>query len=371
MSAVAAAVLAAALLSWAAPAAAQNNAAKIAEQKRTIANLEKQIKEEERNLSRLKNDKSTAQERIRRLTKQIASRKDLLDANERSSRELQRELSSTDSTVQAVQRQLGERKAQYVEMVRETYRNYRHDSYLSFLLSSESLLDMARRLAMLREVSAARARRIAEVEELESSLLEQRSLLARRSAALDSVRMKIRSENDRMQRDIASAQTAVKQLSAKEKQALKNKSEREQRLKVARSELQRLSQGNTVGNTFSKKSKIDIPVSGGSVRRIVGDVCEVVGRRGARVNTVWDGKVIAVRRADNRYEVYIAHGERVSSYSNLSEVSVSKGQTVKRNQQIGIIGSWVNPLSSEPEYKILFQVQSPSGKEEFSLKTMF
>lgn len=364
-------MLAAAMLLCLLPAQAQNNAAKIAEHKRTIADLEKKIKDEERNLSRLKNDKSTAQERIGRLNKQIALRKDLLDANERSSRELQQQMARTDSTVNAVQQQLNMRRRQYAEMVRETYRNYRHDSYMSFLLSSGGLQDLARRLAVLREVSQARAQRIAEIGELESALLEQRTVQARRSAELDSVRMKIRSENDRMQRDINTARATVRQLSAKEKQALKNKSAQEQRLKIARSELQRLSQGNTVGNTFSKKSKIDVPVVSGTVRRIVGDVCEVVGRRGARVNSVWDGKVIAVRRADNRYEVYIAHGERVSSYSNLSEVSVGKGQNVKRNQQIGVIGSWVNPLSSEPEYKILFQIQSPSGKEQFSLKSMF
>ena len=350
---------------------AQDDKAKIDAQKRTIAELEKKIKAEEQNIARLKNDAKAKQERIRSLSRQIASRKELLDANEQRQQQLQGELSRADSTVTAVSSRLETARTRYAEMVRESYRNYRNDNYLSYLLSASGLPDLARRIALLREVAAARAGSIAEIRTLEQSLVEQRDILARRSAALDSVRMSIRAESTKLQRDIDSAQSEVRKLNAREKQALRNKSDQEQKLSLARKELQRLTKGNKVGGSFTRNSKIDIPVAGGRIGRIIGDVCEIFGSRNAAVNSVYDGKVIAIRTSNGHKEVYIAHGERVTSYSNLADVSVSEGQTVKRNQRIGTIGSWVNPLKSEPEYKILFQIQSPSNNERYSLKSMF
>ena len=361
----------AATLCFTAGAAAQNDKKK-AELERKVKELERQIKEGERAISNIKSDKSAAQERARRLTKQIAVRNDLLEANERQARLLQAEVNRTDSTLNDLASRLGERTRQYGEMVRESYRNYRNDNYISFIFSSDGFVDMARRIAVLREVAVKRGEQIDDIHSLSAQVADKRSELSRQQASLDSVKRKITSEKAKMQSDVKSARTTVNQLSNREKQALKKKSEQERQLTVAKNELARLTKGNKVGNTLSTKSKIDLPVVGGSRGKIAGDVCEIFGKPNARVNSVYDGKVIIVKSTgNNRYEVYIAHGERVSSYSNLSEVTVKTNQTVSKNQQIGTIGSWVNPLKSEPEYKILFQLQSTTGKETFNLAAMF
>lgn len=350
--------------------AAQNDK-KIADQRKVIADLERQIANEEKNISKLKNDKSSNEEKIRRLSKQIENRNDLLLANERQSQLLQNDVNRADSTARALSTQLDDRKARYIEMVRESYRNYRHDNYISFIFSAENFTALARRIAVLREVAVKRGERIDEIRTLSAQVADEQAELARRQSSLDSVKRKINSEKAKMQTDVKNARTAVKQLTTREKQALQKKSALQKKHTLAREELARLTKGNKVGESFSKKSKIDLPVDGGTRGRIVGDICEIMGKPNARVNSVYDGKVIAVKSTGNRYEVYIAHGERVSSYSNLAEVVVKQGQTVSRNQRIGTIGSWVNPLKSEPEYKILFQLQSPTGNESYSLATMF
>ena len=352
--------------------AAQSNDKKIADQRKKIAELERQIAEEQKKIKTIGNDKSKAQERIRSLSRQIQARNDLLDANERQSRLLQAEVDRTDSAATALSSRLERLRGQYVDMIRETYRNYRNDNYISYIFSADGFLEMARRIAILREVAVKRGERIEEIRILSGEVAQQREILNRRQQSLDSVKMKINAEKNKMQSDVKSAKASVQQLTNREKQALKNKSDQERRLSIARDELQKLTKGNKVGESFSKSSKINLPVEGGTRGRIVAGVCEIFGKRGARVNSVYDGKVVAIKSAgNNRYEVYIAHGERVSSYSNLSEVSVAKNQTVKRDQQILTIGSWVNPLKSEPEYKILFQLISPSGNETFSLEKMF
>ena len=363
-------VMIAALLG-AAPTATAQNDKKITDQRKKISELERSIAEGEKKIRNIKNDKSSKEQNIRQWSKQIELRNDLLQANERQSQLLQREVDRADSTATALARQLDERRDNYRQMVRESYRNYRNDNYISFIFSAGSFTDMARRIAILREVAAKRGERIAEIEALAARVDDERAELGRRKASLDSVKTKINAEKRRMQNDVNSARNAVKKLSEQEKRELQQKLDKEKKLSIAKDELRRLTQGNKEGSSFSAKSKIDLPVEGGRRGKIAGEVCEIFGKPNARVNSVYDGKVIAIRQTGNRYEVYIAHGQSVSSYSNLSEVVVSRNQTVKRNQRIGTIGSWVNPLSSEPEYKILFQLQSTNSNKKFALAQMF
>ena len=51
-------------------------------------------------------------------------------------------------------------ESQYAEMVREAYRNYRHNNYLTYIFSSRDFADMARKLTNLREVASMRERKL-------------------------------------------------------------------------------------------------------------------------------------------------------------------------------------------------------------------
>lgn len=359
------------LAGFCAPIFAQNSA-QIANQRKKIAEIERQIANEEKNISKFKKDKSANEAQIRLLSRQIENRNDLLLANERQAQLLQTAIDSTDRRVNALETELAANRERYAEMVRESYRNYRNDNYISFIFSARTFSEMARRIAIVREVAVTRAERIEAIRVIAVQLSEQKAELANRKSSLDSVRNKISSEKIKMENDVKSARSAVKKLSSREQEALKKKSEQERKLTIAQNELARLTKGNTAGKDFSSKSKIDLPVAGGRRGIIAGDVCEIFGKPNAAVNSVYAGKVIAIKANRNRYEVYIAHGEEsVSSYSNLSEVSVKLNQTVQKNQRIGTIGSWVNPLKSEPDYKILFQLQSATGKKTYPLASMF
>jgi murein hydrolase activator len=56
---------------------------------------------------------------------------------------------------------------------------------------------------------------------------------------------------------------------------------------------------------------------------------------GATVKTVFDGTVSSIIYVDEMQVVTIQHGKYFSTYSNLSSVSVQKGQAVQRGQAIG------------------------------------
>ena len=128
--------------------AAQNTDQQIAAQKRLIADLEKQIAREEQEISKLKKGRASAEETVRRLARQIDSRNQLLDVTERDARKLEVEVARTDSVARGLSASLDAHKRRYAEMVREAYRNYKHNNYLTYLFSSSDFNQVARRITI-------------------------------------------------------------------------------------------------------------------------------------------------------------------------------------------------------------------------------
>lgn len=366
-------LLTAALLLVAQLAVAQESK-KIAEQQRVIANLEKRIAEDERKIKSLKSSKSTTQKRVKLLSRQIESRNQLLNANRKQINLLNRDISRTDSLARSLSEQLDETKAQYAELVRESYRNYRHNNYLSYIFSSESFTEAVRRLSILRNIATMRSEKIREIDSLTYAVSRHRDTLSQRQQALNTTRRNLNSQKQRLQKDASAARSTINKLSKQEKQALRNKIAREEQLEVAINELRRLTKGNKEGASFSRQtSNLNLPVVGGTVRKYKGNMAEIVGRKDAGIITIYAGKVLDIKRnrITNKYDVYVAHGEYISTYANLSEVCVAKDAKVAKNQRIGTIGTSVNLNTMEMEYKMVFGIYSPNPNEVMQASKCF
>ena len=102
-------------------------------------------------------------------------------------------------------------------------------------------------------------------------------------------------------------------------------------------------------------------------------MAEITGNEGASVVSVYEGKIVDIKRnkVNNKYDVYIAHGEYITSYANLSAVSVAKGAVVQNGGKIGTIGSAVNISTMEMEYKIVFGIYAPSPDVKLSAANCF
>ena len=100
---------------------------------------------------------------MRRLARQIDSRNQLLDVTERDARKLEVEVARTDSVARGLSASLDAHKRRYAEMVREAYRNYKHNNYLTYLFSSSDFNQVARRITNLREVAAMRERQMEQI----------------------------------------------------------------------------------------------------------------------------------------------------------------------------------------------------------------
>ena len=133
-------------------AAAQGGRDAIEEQKRVIAALEKRIADEERAISKIQEGRAATEERVRRLARQLDSRNQLLEETEKQVRLLRKEISRTDSVAGDLSSALERNRTQYAEMVREAYRNYKHNNYLTYIFSSRDFADVAKKITNLREV---------------------------------------------------------------------------------------------------------------------------------------------------------------------------------------------------------------------------
>jgi peptidoglycan hydrolase CwlO-like protein len=340
--------------------------ARIEEQRRIIEELEEQVKQDEKRLNEIKKDKSTALRRVNSITNQINSRNTLLNRTEKEINSIEKNIENNNKMISLTSQKLTDEREKYAEMVREAYRNHRQNNYITYILASKSFSDISRRIANIRAVAELRAERMHRIDSLNNSLSEQQLTLSERKQSLDSVQRKAEAQKLKLQSDVKAAKQAMNQLSTKERAALKEKMESEERLDAAINELRKLTKGNTEGASFSRTtSNLNLPVDGGKVRRYKGNMAEIVGAKGASVRTIYDGKVVEVKRnrINGKYDVFVAHGEYITSYANMDEVSVEKGQKVAKNSRIGEVGSSVNVTTMESEYKLVFGIYSPNPKE--------
>ncbi|MBQ2416430.1 MAG: peptidoglycan DD-metalloendopeptidase family protein [Alistipes sp.] len=340
--------------------------ARIEEQRRIIEELEEQVKQDEKRLNEIKKDKSTALRRVNSITNQINSRNTLLNRTEKEINSIEKNIENNNKMITLTSQKLTDEREKYAEMVREAYRNHRQNNYITYILASKSFSDISRRIANIRAVAELRAERMHRIDSLNNSLSEQQLTLSERMQSLDSVQRKAEAQKLKLQSDVKAAKQAMNQLSTKERAALKEKMESEELLDAAINELRKLTKGNTEGASFSRTtSNLNLPVDGGKVRRYKGNMAEIVGAKGASVRTIYDGKVVEVKRnrINGKYDVFVAHGEYITSYANMDEVSVEKGQKVAKNSHIGEVGSSVNVTTMESEYKLVFGIYSPNPKE--------
>ncbi len=360
------------LLAFAQPALAQTS--KIEQQKKVIANLERSIAREERQLAQLKKNKASTEKQVRALTKQIEKRNALIRETTRQIKQLTAEVTASERRLKSLGGQLTQLEDNVREIVRVAYRNYRYQNHLTYLFSAKSFTDMARRVAMLRIAMEYRIAQIKEVSAVRSDVQEERNTLTKRREELSVTKRRLDNQRKKLRSDMAAAQKAISQMSSKQKSVLRSKMEHEEKLNAAIKQLRKLTKGNKAGASFSSSTTaLNLPVVGGKVKRYKGNMAEIVGKEGAAITSIYEGKVVDIKRnkVNNKYDIYIAHGEYITSYANLSAVSVAKNAIVKKGQRIGTIGSAVNISTMEMEYKIVFGIYAPSPDVKMSAANCF
>ncbi len=344
-------------------AAAQSKSA-VEKQRAKVESYKRDLEECKRRMREIVASKSSASRQIEQLRTQMNLRNNLIHETEEELRLLQQQIASSDSVASVLDAEIGRNREIYAEMVREAWRNYRQNNYTTYLFASHGVGDAVRRAANIKRVAEMRAEKAAEIAAQEQVLGEHRAELSRRKHELDSVSLSLASERSALRQDISDVRSRLSKLSANEKKTLAEQSSYQKRLDSAVEELRRLTKGNKEGASFSEKtSNLNLPVEGGSVLRYKNNVAYVKGGRGAKVVSIYDGKVVKVSPDNtNRFSVFVAHGGYISTYVHLGSVCVAEGDKIKKNQQIGTVGIGLDDEGHESIY-MNFALYNPDGKK--------
>ncbi len=380
------------LAAWHSPAVAQeepvteSTAEERSETEARLRALENQIKEYEALLARRSSEERSEVSSLRDLERRIRVQEQLIATYRTRNRHLVEQRSSAEETVGKLQAELDERLGQYRRFVRHAYKHGRM-TYLSVLLTSESLNQMLIRVKYLRTFLAQRRQRLVDVEETANRLGERQAALSETISENQALLSKDRQEREKLAEMRRERQRVVDRLRREQtslrkelETSRKNAEQLQARLRTLITE--DADRSSTLGpieaatlsaisSSFStSKGSLPWPVQGVITdefgtrvhpvykTRTPNPGIEIAAAPAAPVRTVHPGVVNRILVMPGYGTcVTVSHGDFTTVYCNLSEVGVRQGQRVIRGQSIGKSGTEAEPRQNS----LFFALFTSSG----------
>ncbi len=356
-------------------AVAQSSEQRALEAKRE--QLQKEIAEMNRLLFAEKKQRGTVLDQMENLDQKINIRQQLIRVTNQQSNLLNRQINTNIRNITKLREDLEVLKEDYAEMIRKSYQNKSQQSRLMFLLSAQNFYQAYKRLQYLKQYTEYRktqgeeiVRKTEELAALNRDLTLQRKekdqLIADNTRAKNELMNEIKSQKDLLRtiRQNESKYSVALQAKKKEARQLDRQIERLIRSAIAASNKKANARGNRntfaltpeaelVAKSFSaNKGKLIWPVEKGIKRQGYGVYKDAVypgikhqsngviiaTDEGAKARAVFEGEVIAILAVPGGNKgVQIKHGNYISTYYNLSDLYVKKGDKVGAKDELGEI----------------------------------
>jgi len=337
--------------------------------------LQKEIKEINTLLFQSQKKEKTLLSDLSDLVQRIGVRTKLINTINEETNQLTIEINENERQVSMLEERLEYLKKDYANMVVQSYKSKTKNSRLMFLLSSESFLQAFKRLEYLKQYADYRARQGEEIK-LETIKLENLNDYLIETRNDKEVLLAInREEKDSISKEKASQESLVKSVKKKEKKyiaQINNKQKEERKIDakiqtlIAEAIAKSKKESNIKSSGFaltpeaialekdfiSNKGKLPSPVERGVVVRrygkqshptLKGITIESNGifyatEKDANARVIFDGKVLAIQVLPGKKKaVLVQHGNYISVYKNLDNVTVQKGDLVSTKQLLGKI----------------------------------
>ncbi len=353
------------------PLLAQN--VDVTKQRARIKALETEIAKGESQVKELRRGKSEKEQQVRQLGSQVEQRNQLLRAQESQIKFLNKNIIECDKSLDSLTTVLNHEREAYAAMVRSSYRSYRQNSIMTYIFTSDNFIEASRRMVNMRAMAGVRKDRIDRIRFITVDIAQKREELETSRAELSETAKSIDVQRLKLQQDIDVARANIRTMSAKEREAMQQNELRKEQLESAVASLRKAVQGNVQGASFNAKNSFALPVTGGRVKRYMDNMAEITGKEGAKVTSIYAGKVVEIKqnRISGNYDVFIGHGEHITSYAGMGSVAVVKNQNVSQNQVIGTVGMSFNLTSMQSEYKIVFGIYPPDAKTKIRASSLF
>ena len=317
---------------------------KTEEQRRRTEQYKQELAKATEEVERVKKEKNSAQEQVSAIEREMRLRSGYIKEVESERSALELDAQRCTAEVDSLEKALEYNRVLYAEAARVAYRNYRHNNASNYLFASKSLTEAARRMAEIEHIAKQRRALAESMVEQTMMIASQREQLQCRVNELDSVNSVLKHQHSVLANNKEEARRAYKSLSKREQDAIDEQKKQQEQYDKAVAELQKMLKGNKVGAGFSRNTRgLNLPVVGGTLTQ-QGFGATITGKKGDAVRTIHEGLVqeIQYKKLTKSYTIFLGYNEYLVTYTNLSSVCVKKGDVVKKDQTIGIIGGGVD-----------------------------
>jgi septal ring factor EnvC (AmiA/AmiB activator) len=337
--------------------------------------LQNEIKEINTLLFKSQKKEKTLLSDLSDLEKRISVRTRLINTINAETVQLTKEINENENEVVLLQNRLETLKEDYANMVVQSYKSKTKNSRLMFLLSSENFMQAYKRLQYIKQYAAYRAKQGEEIKVETIKLENLNDLLKETKIEKEKLLLVNKKEKDSINKEKVSQEFLVKSVKKKESKYIAqiNKKQKEERaidkkieklIKEAIASSQKKSNLKSTGfaltpeakklekDFISNKGKLPSPVKRGVIVRhygkqshptLKGITIESNGvfyatEKNAKARVIFSGKVLAIQVLPGKKKaVLVQHGNYISVYKNLDNVTVQKGDLVKTKQELGKI----------------------------------
>ncbi len=337
--------------------------------------LQNEIKEINTLLFQSQKKEKTLLSDLSDIVQRIGVRTKLINTINEETNQLNIEIKENERQVRMLEERLELLKKDYANMVVQSYKSKTKNSRLMFLLSSESFLQAYKRLDYLKQYAAYRERQGEEIK-IETIKLQNLNdyLVDTRNEKEELIAINLK-EKDSISEERKSREGLVKSVKSKEKKYIaqinkKQKEEREIDGKIQKLIAEAIAKSKKKSNVkssgfaltpearalekdfISNKGKLPSPVERGVIVRrygkqshptLKGITIESNGvfyatEKDANARVIFDGKVLAIQVLPGKKKaILVQHGNYISVYKNLDNVTVQKGDLVSTKQLLGKI----------------------------------
>ena len=323
--------------------------------------------------------------------------------NEQANR-LTQKISVNQRIIGQQRKDLENLKKDYSEMIRKSYQSGSGQSRMMFLFSSESFLQAYKRSQYLNQYTSFRKKQGELIVEKTKTLQQLNKDLVAQKLKKEELVKENKTAQQQYKNEQSSQQQLIKALKKKERSFVSQINKKQKKAVAINKEIQRLireaiaasnkAAGKNLNakvftltpedqlisdNIIANKGKLPWPVEQGVVVQKFGKQPHPVVKttmiksngvtiatpQSSEARAVFEGKVMSIIGfKGSNPTVLIQHGNYITTYSNLSEVYVIKGQKVKAKEKIGKV--FTNPETGKTELKFsVFKNSSPTNPKSW------
>jgi septal ring factor EnvC (AmiA/AmiB activator) len=365
------------------------NATAIGQTRKQLENQRKKYKSEIVKLNKLlfnevKKEKN-AVEALKDINQKIDVRNKLINTINLEANLLSKKIKNNESKLQKLNKSLKSLKEDYAEMIYKSYKSKSQQSRAMFLLSSQNFYQAYKRLEYMKQYTKFRKKQGEEIlvqadfiKKINDSLLYQKKVkdtlilveknqkeaIESDKKSQESLISKIKKKEGKYKREIKKNVKEDKRVAAKIDKLIKAEIAKANKLARAKNKGEKpVSKRNdkfilspeakALATKFEQnKGKLPWPVKEGIVTRrfgqqphptfpgitINGTGLHIVTSKGSYSEAIFNGEVLNVLVAsEGTKNVLIRHGNYITSYNNLENALVKKGDKIKVGQRIGRI----------------------------------